>query len=245
MKWIAPSVTDSDSATLEKKLWDAADQFRANSGLKPQEYSGPILGLIFLRFAEVRFIAQRAVLAGQPSPLAPLPAGEGKTDSGAEKGTGAETGIIGSIKTLKDLDYLDSEAGKELGVALKMQAISKPNNLDDFETLANVINSLPESFTEDELKPIRTAYSEFAEQYANECDIQSPNALRNEASRIGEIGELFDVVTDAAQDALNDYARDIESKEDSYWGDEEYGGMDTSDDCSDETLDSMFRTLTN
>jgi type I restriction enzyme M protein len=31
-------------------------------GLKAQEYSGPILGLIFLRFAEVRFAAQRAKL---------------------------------------------------------------------------------------------------------------------------------------------------------------------------------------
>jgi type I restriction enzyme M protein len=36
------------------------DQFRANSGLKSQEYSAPVLGLIFLRFAEVRFAAQRA-----------------------------------------------------------------------------------------------------------------------------------------------------------------------------------------
>jgi len=55
MHWIAPSEKDTASATLEKRLWDAADQFRANSGLKAQEYSGPILGLIFLRFAEVRF----------------------------------------------------------------------------------------------------------------------------------------------------------------------------------------------
>ncbi len=44
----------------QKRLWDAADQLRANSGLKTQEYSGSILGLIFLRFAEVRFAAQRA-----------------------------------------------------------------------------------------------------------------------------------------------------------------------------------------
>ncbi len=43
-------------------MFCAADQFRANSGLKAQEYSGPILGLIFLRFAEVRFAAQRAEL---------------------------------------------------------------------------------------------------------------------------------------------------------------------------------------
>jgi len=62
MQWIAPSEKDVSTNTLEKRLWDAADQFRANSGLKAQEYSGPILGLIFLRFAEVRFAAQRAKL---------------------------------------------------------------------------------------------------------------------------------------------------------------------------------------
>ena len=62
MIWVAPSEKDTASASLEKRLWDAADQFRANSGLKAQEYSGPILGLIFLRFAEVRFAAQRAKL---------------------------------------------------------------------------------------------------------------------------------------------------------------------------------------
>ncbi|MBF0609522.1 MAG: SAM-dependent DNA methyltransferase [Magnetococcales bacterium] len=62
MHWIAPSEKDTAATTLEKRLWDAADQFRANSGLKAQEYSSPILGLIFLRFAEVRFAAQRARL---------------------------------------------------------------------------------------------------------------------------------------------------------------------------------------
>jgi type I restriction-modification system DNA methylase subunit len=71
MIWIAPSEKNSLTATLETRLWDSADQFRANSGLKAQEYSGPILGIIFLRFAEVRFAAQRAKLenasvAGEP-----------------------------------------------------------------------------------------------------------------------------------------------------------------------------------
>jgi len=64
MLWIAPSEKDAASSSLEKRLWDAADQFRANSGLKAQEYSGPILGLIFLRFAEVRFAIQRTKLEG-------------------------------------------------------------------------------------------------------------------------------------------------------------------------------------
>ena len=62
MQWIAPAEKDTASTTLEKRLWDAADQFRANSGLKAQEYSAPVLGLIFLRFAEVRFAIQRAAL---------------------------------------------------------------------------------------------------------------------------------------------------------------------------------------
>lgn len=62
MHWIAPSEKDTDNAALEKRLWDAADQFRANSGLKSQEYSAPVLGLIFLRFAEVRFAGQGAEL---------------------------------------------------------------------------------------------------------------------------------------------------------------------------------------
>lgn len=62
MHWIAPSEKDPANGTLEKRLWDAADQFRANSGLKAQEYSAPVLGLIFLRFADVRFAAVRARL---------------------------------------------------------------------------------------------------------------------------------------------------------------------------------------
>lgn len=60
--WVASSEKSVESNALEKSLWDTADQFRANSGLKSQEYSGPVLGLIFLRFAEVRFTVQRKKL---------------------------------------------------------------------------------------------------------------------------------------------------------------------------------------
>ena len=55
LQWIAPSERDTDSQTLENRLWAAADQLRANSGLTSTQYSQPVLGLIFLRFAEVRF----------------------------------------------------------------------------------------------------------------------------------------------------------------------------------------------
>ena len=40
---------------LKDKLWATADQLRANSGLKATEYAEPILGLIFLRFADVKY----------------------------------------------------------------------------------------------------------------------------------------------------------------------------------------------
>src|SRR5580693_3191979 len=40
---------------IEKRLWDAADELRANSKLKSSEYSIPVLGLIFLRYADQKF----------------------------------------------------------------------------------------------------------------------------------------------------------------------------------------------
>lgn len=45
----------TDLGELQKKLWEAADQLRANSGLKASEYASPVLGLIFLRYADERF----------------------------------------------------------------------------------------------------------------------------------------------------------------------------------------------
>ena len=40
---------------LENRLWEAADQLRANSSLTAQEYSRPVLGLIFLKYADHRY----------------------------------------------------------------------------------------------------------------------------------------------------------------------------------------------
>lgn len=40
---------------LQERLWAAAEQLRANGSLKLNEISEPILGLIFLKFADVRF----------------------------------------------------------------------------------------------------------------------------------------------------------------------------------------------
>lgn len=53
----------TDLSQLEARLWDAADELRANPGLKASEYSSPVLGLIFLRFADARFAAQEEIEA--------------------------------------------------------------------------------------------------------------------------------------------------------------------------------------
>jgi type I restriction enzyme M protein len=41
--------------SIEKNLWEAANQLRANSKLKASEYASPVLGLIFLKFADFKF----------------------------------------------------------------------------------------------------------------------------------------------------------------------------------------------
>lgn len=53
---------------IGKRLWEAADQLRANSELTSQEYSVPVLGLIFLRYADYKFTdVEKAIKKYQPS----------------------------------------------------------------------------------------------------------------------------------------------------------------------------------
>jgi type I restriction enzyme M protein len=47
---------------LEKDLWSAADNLRANTDLKSSEYATPVLGLIFLKFADNNYArAEQAI----------------------------------------------------------------------------------------------------------------------------------------------------------------------------------------
>ena len=49
-------------ADLEKNLWSAADNLRANSDLKSQEYSTPVLGLIFLKYTCTQILTFMEIL---------------------------------------------------------------------------------------------------------------------------------------------------------------------------------------
>ena len=49
---------------LENDLWSAADNLRANTDLKSSEYATPVLGLIFLKFADNKYrLAEPAINA--------------------------------------------------------------------------------------------------------------------------------------------------------------------------------------
>ena len=68
----------ADIKKLEKELWEAADNLRANSKLTSQQYCMPVLGLIFLRYAWGRFKrvdeeirAERAAATGRQLPIEP------------------------------------------------------------------------------------------------------------------------------------------------------------------------------
>src|SRR5215216_2697013 len=56
---------NGDINQLERRLWDSADQLRANSNLNASEYSNPVLGLIFLRYADHKFTVAEQELLGQ------------------------------------------------------------------------------------------------------------------------------------------------------------------------------------
>jgi type I restriction enzyme M protein len=50
---------------IENRLWDTADELRANSNLKASEFANPVLGLIFLRYADFKFTTAEEKLKKQ------------------------------------------------------------------------------------------------------------------------------------------------------------------------------------
>jgi type I restriction enzyme M protein len=65
-------VNSRDLAEVRRTLWAAADQLRANSTLAPSEYRGPVLGLIFLAYAEHRFEQVRPELEAAATARRPV-----------------------------------------------------------------------------------------------------------------------------------------------------------------------------
>ncbi|MDQ3122016.1 MAG: N-6 DNA methylase, partial [Actinomycetota bacterium] len=111
-------MTSTNLADLETRLWSAADELRANSSLSPTEYRGPVLGLIFLAFAEHRFDALKPELEGKATARRPVSAEDFRA-----------RGVL-YVPDIARLSWLvDLPEGEDLGanVDLAMDAIEKIN----------------------------------------------------------------------------------------------------------------------
>lgn len=53
-------MTDKELKKLKDDLWHSADMLRAGAHLAANKYGQPILGLIFLRYADIRYKQHKA-----------------------------------------------------------------------------------------------------------------------------------------------------------------------------------------
>jgi type I restriction enzyme M protein len=115
---------------IEKKLWAAADELRANSKLKSSEYSVPVLGLIFLRYADHKFTEAQKVLATKSTGRRKV----GRTDYQAR-------GVLYLPEAARFSTLLNLPEGADIGKAINqaMRAIG-----DENEDLKDV---LPRTYT--------------------------------------------------------------------------------------------------
>jgi type I restriction enzyme M protein len=149
MHWTEPATADDSHADLEKKLWDAANQLWAGADLKPSEYSPTVLGLIFLRYADVRFTAVEKDLGRDRSPSGPSSRRKiGPTDFHA-------AGVVYLPDEARFSHLLSLPEGAQVGQAINeaMRSIEKENpdlsdvlpknyQILDSKTLASLLKTM-------------------------------------------------------------------------------------------------------
>jgi type I restriction enzyme M protein len=120
----------ANTTEIEKRLWEAADDLRANSKLKSSEYSMPVLGLIFLRYADHKFEQAEKELAGRGSRRRAI----GKADYQAR-------GVLFLRAEARFANLLMLPEGANIGAAINaaMKAIEEEN--DDLRGV------LPQNYT--------------------------------------------------------------------------------------------------
>lgn len=129
----------ANNTEIEKRLWEAADEFRANSKLKSSEYSVPVLGLIFLRYADQKFAHAERELNVETRHVASLQRRRrtiGKTDYQAR-------GVMYLSPEARFASLLQLAEGANIGKAINdaMKAI-KAENEELKDTLPKTYNRL-------------------------------------------------------------------------------------------------------
>jgi type I restriction enzyme M protein len=120
---------------VEKRLWEAADELRANSKLKSSEYSVPVLGLIFLRYADQKFSDAEKKLAASGSGRRKI----GKIDYQAQD-------VLYIPEKARFATLLNLPEGADIGKAINdgMKAIESENE-DLKDVLPKTYNALDKS----------------------------------------------------------------------------------------------------
>ena len=129
---------------LEKRLWDAADELRANTGLTSQEYSRPVLGLIFLRYAEYRYELAKQRMADKAESAVESGTKRRRSRGGASDDIKTAIQAEGAMYVPDDALFSnllklpeDTDIGKAVNDAMK--ALEKENE--------SIKDALPKSFT--------------------------------------------------------------------------------------------------
>ncbi len=112
-----------DLAQVRRTLWAAADQMRANSTLSPAEYRGPVLGLIFLAYAEHRFEQVRPALEAKATARRPVTPADYQAKSVLYVPDGAR------LSQLVDLPE-SQNVGKAIDEAMKLIETENPELRD-------------------------------------------------------------------------------------------------------------------
>ena len=111
---------NSDINQLEKRLWESADQLRANSNLSASEYSNPVLGLIFLRYADHKFTVAQQELEGQA---------QGRRRRGIGKDDYQAEGVMYLPEEARFSNLLNLPEGENIGMRVNdaMRAVEQEN----------------------------------------------------------------------------------------------------------------------
>ncbi len=110
-------------ARVRRTLWAAADELRANSTLSPSEYRGPVLGLIFLAYAQHRFEQVRPELEAKATARRPVTADDYRARSVLFVPTGARLSHLVDLPERENL-------GKAIDEAMKLIEGSNPELRD-------------------------------------------------------------------------------------------------------------------
>ncbi len=136
----------NNSNHIEARLWAAADELRANSKLKSSEYSVPVLGLVFLRYADYKF--QNA-------------AKQIKSQEGGRRKTGAADyqalGVLYLPETARFSHLIRLPDGANIGAAINeaMRAI-EAENPDLKDVLPKTYNRFENSLLNELLKTMNS-----------------------------------------------------------------------------------------